>query len=293
MDIELFKPCRFIQLGKRDSQEDNLYPTHANTQTAFFVVCDGVGGREYGELASYLVCQTFEQNLSDDQCKALRPNDVLSLIEQSYHTLYNNRAMCPSMATTLAFMAKTDKGILLAHLGDSRIYQIRKGKGVIFQTKDHSLINELIDSGEITIDKAIDHPQRNVITKCIFVTGNRKDYQTPSITLIRNIQPHDIFMLCTDGVYTMFNDALLSEILSSDKSLGEKTKVLSDVCKGSSDNNTAYLVEVANVEGRNDNEHNIQYSIGYKKNSPYFLFLDFVRETIRFVKETLCSTQHA
>lgn len=293
MDIGLLKPCCFTQLGKRDSQEDNLYPTHTNTQTAFFVVCDGVGGREHGELASHLVCQTFEQNLSDERCKVLRPSDILSLIEQSYHTLYNNRAICPSMATTFVFMAKTNEGMLLAHLGDSRIYQIRKGKGVIFQTKDHSLVNELIDSGEITIDKAIDHPQRNVITKCVFVTGNKTDYQTPSITLIRNIQPHDIFMLCTDGVYTMFNDTLLSEILSSDKSLDEKTKVLSDVCKGSSDNNTAYLVEVANVKGRDENEHNIQYAIGYKKKSPCLLFLDFIRETIRFVKEALFSTQHA
>ena len=293
MDIELLKPCCFTQLGKRDSQEDNLYPTHTNTQTAFFVVCDGVGGREHGELASHLVCQTFEQNLSDEQCKVLRPNDILSLIEQSYHTLYNNRAICPSMATTLAFMAKTNEGMLLVHLGDSRIYQIRKGKGVIFQTKDHSLVNDLIDSGEITMDRAIDHPQRNVITKCIFVTGNRNDYQTPSITLIRDIQPHDIFMLCTDGVYSGFSNEKLSEILTSNESLEGKTKELADFCKNSCDNNTAYLVEVANVEERDDEEYNIQYTIDYGRQPICLHSLDFVREAASFIKETLCSKQHA
>lgn len=197
------------------------------------------------------------------------------------------------MATTLAFMAKTNEGMLLVHLGDSRIYQIRKGKGVIFQTKDHSLVNDLIDSGEITMDRAIDHPQRNVITKCIFVTGNRNDYQTPSITLIRDIQPHDIFMLCTDGVYSGFSNEKLSEILTSNESLEGKTKELADFCKNSCDNNTAYLVEVANVEERDDEEYNIQYTIDYGRQPICLHFLDFVREAASFIKETLCSKQHA
>lgn len=285
MYISLQRQCNFAQLGKRKSQEDCLYPSHTEMLTSFFVVCDGVGGRGYGEVASHLVCQTFDQNLTNKQCKTLSPNDILFLVELSYQTLHNNRAKSPNMATTLAFMAKTDKGMLVAHMGDSRIYQLRKGKGVIFQTKDHSLVNDLIDSGKITVEEAVNHPQRNVITKCIFVTDNRKNYQTPSISLIRDIKPHDIFMLCTDGVYEMLNNNTLSEILLSDCSLKDKTKELAFVCKNSNDNNTAYLVEIADVTGNEDTKINIQYTIEAHSKKKKCHFCDFIRKTIDFVKE--------
>lgn len=135
IDILLTQPCSFSQLGNRDSQEDSFCPTVSDEQTSFFVVCDGVGGREHGEVASQLVCQTIEDLLTDGDSSMLTAEDVLSLVEESYHTLYNNRAISPNMATTLAMMVKTDRGMLVAHLGDTRIYQVRKDKGVIFVLK--------------------------------------------------------------------------------------------------------------------------------------------------------------
>lgn len=190
------------------------------------------------------------------------------------------------MATTLALMVKTDSGMLLAHLGDTRIYQVRKDKGVIFCTKDHSLVNDLLDSGQITPEKAKNHPQRHVITKCIFVTGNREDYQIPSITLIRDILPHDIFMLCTDGVYTKLGDENISEILSADGALKDKAREMAALCRNSNDNNTAYLVEIVDVKGEEQGKNNVMYEIKSTKKSICCKILDFVRKTIDFVRET-------
>lgn len=286
MIISITKPCSFSQLGNRESQEDCLCPVDANKQTSYFVVCDGVGGRDHGEVASKLVCQSIEGYLANESCSELKAEDILQLVEHAYYTLYNNRAICPTMATTLAFMAKTSEGMLLAHLGDSRIYQIRKEEGIIFQTKDHSLVNDLIEEGVITPAEAIDHPKRNVITKCLFVTNNPADYQTPSITLICNIQPHDVFMLCTDGVYTKVKDKDIAEILTSDAPLDEKAKELAMICRDSDDNNTAYLIEIDKVEGRDEQLENISYIVP-KSNRKTKLsrIWDFVRETLGFVKE--------
>ena len=286
IDILLTQPCSFSQLGNRDSQEDSFCPAVSNEQTSFFVVCDGVGGREHGEVASQLVCQTMERLLADGDCSTLTAEDVLSLVEESYHTLYNNRAISTSMATTLAMMVKTDSGMLLAHLGDTRIYQVRKDKGVIFCTKDHSLVNDLLDSGQLTPAKAKNHPQSHVITKCIFVTGDKADYQIPSITLIRDILPYDIFMLCTDGVYTKLGDDAISEILSADGVLEEKAREMATLCRNSSDNNTAYLVEIADVKGDRLQENNVEYEFQTARKTMCRKFLDFVRKTIDFVRET-------
>ena len=287
MQIIINKAKFFSQLGNRPSLQDCLAPTEPTDNTSFFVVCDGVGGRDHGEIASSLVCQMFERELSNKDCQVLTAYDIVALIGEAYKTLYNNRAICPTMATTLAFMAKTNEGMLLAHLGDSRIYQIRKGEGVVFQTKDHSFVNDLLDSGKIKPEEAKNHPKSNVITKCLFVTGDKESYQTPTITLIRDVCPHDVFMLCTDGVYGMLEDEDIVEILTSDCPLEDRTRELADICKNSSDNNTAYIVEIGKVDMNGDEKkENLTYIIDKPKRDWKSRFLRFVRETLGFVKET-------
>lgn len=284
MKIVLSRPCCFSQLGKRENQEDCLYPKESDGQTSFFVVCDGVGGREHGEVASELVCQTFEQNLTDEQCRLLRPEEIQELVREAYRSLYKNRAICPTMATTLAFMAKTDDGMLTAHLGDSRIYQVRRNEGVVFQTKDHSFVNELMDRGEITPGEAIGHPQRNVITRCLYVANDEACYESPSISLIRDIKAHDVFLLCTDGVYSMMTNDDISEILSSDYTLEEKRQELAAICRDSDDNNTAYLIEINSVEGRVGNERNIFFDIDRKESSNNQGFLHKLLNWLSFAR---------
>ena len=86
MIISITKPWSFSQLGNRESQEDCLCPVDANKQTSYFVVCDGVGGRDHGEVASKLVCQSIEGYLANERCSELKAEDILQLVEHAYYT---------------------------------------------------------------------------------------------------------------------------------------------------------------------------------------------------------------
>ena len=279
MNIKLLTPQNFSLQGTRQHQEDCLCPQLPTSQSAFFAVCDGVGGRACGEVASRLVCDAIEQNLTNEECALLRAENIMSLIDHAYTVLYNHRAVSPEMATTLAFLANTNQGMLTAYLGDSRIYQFRPGEGLIFQTSDHSLVQELLDKQLITPTEANHHPKKHVITKCLFVTGKPSERKHPTITLIRNVRPGDLFLLCTDGVYGHLGNDTLAEIITAPQlSLAEKAQELARLCQTSSDNSTAFLLEVSQVEGSVAGEGNLLFTTPTRK-KPWFtrIFSHFSR----------------
>ena len=139
--------------------------------------------------------------------------------------------------------------------------------------------------GEIKPEEAKNHPKGNVITKCLFVTDDKDRYMTPTITLIRDIKPHDVFMLCTDGVYGMVDNDDLVEILTSDNSLEDRTKELAAICRNSHDNNTAYIVEIDDIDDDDtEDKENITYTIAKPRKTIKSQFFDFVREALCLVK---------
>ena len=260
MKIEIKEPQWYWQKGNRENQEDALYPTDYDEQHPFFVVCDGVGGNDCGEVASNLVCETFEEYLTGMFVKGGTLDvktfeDVLTLI---WEKLYDNRKISQTMATTLAFAAITSDGVFVAHIGDSRVYQIRPSEGIIFQTEDHSLVNELLKNKLITLEEVENHPKRNVITRCMNVQKNCRGYDEATINIIRNVEAGDIFLICSDGVYDEIDDKNIAGILSEGISLSEKREKLAKSTANSKDNNTAILIEISSVEkGEDDNEGNI------------------------------------
>lgn len=260
MKIEIKDPQWYWQKGNRENQEDALYPTDYDEQHPFFVVCDGVGGNDCGEVASNLVCETFGEYMTGMFEKGGTLDiktfeDVLTLI---WEKLYENRKISQTMATTLAFAAMTSDGVFVAHIGDSRVYQIRPSEGIIFQTEDHSLVNELLKNKLITKEEAVNHPKRNVITRCMNVQKDCRYYDEATINIIRNLQAGDIFLICSDGVYDEIDDKSIACVLSEDISLSEKREKLAKSTVNSKDNNTAILIEISSVEkGEDDNEGNI------------------------------------
>lgn len=260
MKIEINEPQWYWQKGNRENQEDALYPTHYDEQHPFFVVCDGVGGNDCGEVASNLVCETFGEYLTTMFVKGGTLDvktfeDVLTLI---WEKLYDNRKISQTMATTLAFAAITSDGVFIAHIGDSRVYQIRPSEGIIFKTEDHSLVNELLKNKLITKEEAANHPKRNVITRCMNVQKDCRGYDEATINIIRNVEAGDIFLICSDGVYDEIDDKNIAGILSEGISLSEKREKLAKRTASSKDNNTAILIEISSVEkGEDDNESNI------------------------------------
>ena len=260
MKIEIKEPQWYWQKGNRENQEDALYPTDYDEQHPFFVVCDGVGGNDCGEVASNLVCETFGEYMTivfekGGTLDVKTFEDVLTLI---WEKLYDNRKISQTMATTLAFAAITSDGVFVAHIGDSRVYQIRPSEGIIFQTEDHSLVNELLKNKLITLEEVENHPKRNVITRCMNVQKNCRGYDEATINIIRNVEAGDIFLICSDGVYDEIDDKNIAGILSEGISLSEKREKLAKSTVNSKDNNTAILIEISSVEkGEDDNEGNI------------------------------------
>lgn len=241
----------FHQLGERDNQEDSRYPDADKpcNETAAFVVCDGVGGCDKGEVASSTVCKRIGELLmthkntdkfDDDDCKYV--------LSQAYHAL--DAASDPSnqgMGTTLTLLIFHANGVLAAHIGDSRIYQIRPGEGIIYRSEDHSLVNALLRSGNISPDDIMDHPNGNIITRCMGANDGVREKDDATVLNLKDIATGDYFLLCTDGVSGQIDEDELLELYFSDKSDEEKYQYLAEKCKNSSDNNTAIQIHIGLV----------------------------------------------
>lgn len=251
MEIRIRQPYSFCQIGRRGNQEDARYPDADRPEDCkpAFVVCDGVGGADKGEVASRTVADALGDYMKRvDLGKPFSEKDFGKALDYAYDRL--NRAMSRDtreMATTMTFVAFHDRGAMCAHMGDSRIYHVRPGVGIIYRSEDHSLVNALVHSGNITPEEAIDHPQSNVITRCLAYVEYPEDRPNATLVQIADVQPGDYFFLCSDGVVHEVSDDELVEILSSDRSDAEKIEILARMSKDSADNNTAYLIGVDEV----------------------------------------------
>lgn len=252
MEIILNQPYSFCQIGRRSNQEDARFPDENAPQDyrPAFILCDGVGGHDKGEIASRTVADAMGLYMSKvDLSKPFSVSDFGKTLEYAYDCL-NKKISKGSrdMATTMTFVCFHGSGVLCAHIGDSRIYHIRPEVGILYRSEDHSLVNALVHSGNITPEEAIDHPQGNVITRCMGYSGGNGERCSATAIQIEDIEPGDYFFLCTDGVLHCLEETELLEILESNHDDKEKLRIISEKCRMSSDNNTAYLVSVANVD---------------------------------------------
>ena len=251
MEILLKQPYSFYQLGRRANQEDARFPNEDVPQDfkSAFIVCDGVGGQDKGEIASCIIANTIGKEMQKvDLSIPFTVKDFEPIVSKAYCAFQKGMKEYGSeMATTMTFACFHSAGVFLAHIGDSRIYLIRPGVGILYQSDDHSLVNALVHSGNLTPEEAENHPQGNIITRCIskFSSGSKG----PAIDTyqISDVAPNDYFFLCTDGVTSCIGNQQLYTILSSSDSDREKIKTLSSICKGSPDNNTAYLIGVEDI----------------------------------------------
>lgn len=252
MKITLHQPYSFCQVGARDYQEDCRFPDadEPKQYAPFFVVCDGVGGSEKGEVASRTVCEAFATALADtDWDKPFLNSDfktALDFVYKSMHKAANSTNR--DMATTLTFAAFHAEGCTVAHIGDSRIYHVRPHKGILYRSDDHSLVNALVHSGNLTPEEAINHPNSNVITRCICVPEDGQELASATVMLIEDIVAGDYIFLCSDGVLHKLTEEALVDILSSDLSDKEKMNRIAQMCIHSDDNNTAYLIPISQVQ---------------------------------------------
>ena len=284
MKITIRQPKCFSEIGRKDNQEDFLWP---NPQTVtkenrVFVMCDGVGGQDSGEVAS----ETASTALGTFLTGHLPEDGVVTkaFFEEALSYAYDemdkvDTGAVKKMGTTMTCLVLHKGGALVAHIGDSRIYHIRpslaskEGRtGIIYQSADHSLVNDLLRAGEITEEEAVNFPQKNVITRAMQPHLERR-YKA-DVYEISDVESGDYFFLCCDGVLEQLTNDRLGEILA-DETLDDEGKIaaIKAVCDGNTrDNYTCWLVPIDEVEREEEEntseEENIAVVVEQEEQEP-------------------------
>ena len=249
MKIELFPPLFIHEIGMRDNQEDALWPEEVSAECRLFILCDGMGGHENGEVASHLVSISiplFLQRAGVLEDRLFTDEDLESALEYAYQQLDREiKDVSRQMGTTLAFLYIHKNGITAAHMGDSRIYHIRPNVGILYQSRDHSLASELYQAGEISYEEMLNYPKKNIVTRAMMPGMDNRTH--PDIIHITDIMPGDYFYICSDGMLEQMNNDELVRILSSDNADEEKRRMLIESTKDNQDNHSAWILHIKGV----------------------------------------------
>lgn len=252
--ITIRQPLYFTEIGKKDNQEDFLYPSDPTPENRVFIMCDGMGGHDNGEVASMTAATALGDSLSEcGQIDADAFDVALSKAYDALDMIDTNSDRKPG--TTMTCLCLNENSCLVAHIGDSRIYHIRPSLfnretergGILYQSADHSLVNDLLKAGEITEEEARDFSHKNVITRAMQPHLSKR-YKADVFTF-DDIREGDWFFLCSDGVLEQLSNEMLCEILADpDLDDGQKMEKIKVVCEGQTkDNFTAWLIPVDKV----------------------------------------------
>jgi len=221
-----------------------------------FAVCDGVGGIDKGEVASATVAKAVEDLTKDFQSDTKIDMEMIHrIIAGCYKSLMDiSGRYGDGMATTLAMLIFNRAGCYSVHIGDSRIYQLRPDSGIVYRSRDHSLVADLVEAGLLTPEAASTHPRKNVITRCIRVPDSGEEPSQATTALLTDIRPGDLFLICSDGVLeAMPEDALVRLLTDNRVPFGSRVQALCEECIGkSNDNNTAIVIPIDDAVGGED-----------------------------------------
>ncbi|HET7574768.1 MAG TPA: Stp1/IreP family PP2C-type Ser/Thr phosphatase [Solirubrobacterales bacterium] len=228
---------------QRNANEDSLF-----TRAPVFVVADGMGGAQAGEVASKAAAESFDRELP-----AAAPERVLEeTIEGANRTIHELARKDPGLAgmgttITAAIVDPDAEEVAIGHVGDSRAYRFRAGK---FErlTRDHSLVEEMRRKGQLTEAQAEDHPQRSIITRAL---GPEPEVQVDLQTV--PAQAGDVFLICSDGLTTMLDDERIARVLTRSTSL---------------DNALRAMIDEANRAGGRDNITVVAFRLGDPAEAP-------------------------
>lgn len=261
MDVRIAQPLGYSELGGRSNNEDSIFPDplYVSPRQKWFLVCDGVGGAERGEVASRLAATSLDAFLQQRPVAVATDEylqQAVAYVEDQFNAYFVENPQALGMATTLTLLYIHEAGATVAHIGDSRVYHVRDGR-VIWRTDDHSYVNELVRGGVITPVEALRHPQRNIITRAL--QGGERPVH-PSVQVINDLRPGDYFFLCSDGVLERVSDELLEGTLHSRTDTNEqKLAKLRDYSYGNTrDNFTAYLIQIDQVMGTVDPAYQVE-----------------------------------
>jgi len=211
-----------------------------------FVVADGMGGAQAGEVASRLAIETFERGLGDgpsassEELLAERVQEANSRI----HEMSQAHQEHAGMGTTITAAHVGEYVVAIAHVGDSRAYRLR-GDQFERLTEDHSLVEEMRRRGQLTAEEADEHPQRSIITRAL---GPEAEVRVDTHSW--RGEPGDVYLLCSDGLTSMVSEARVAEIVRSASTLRDAGRKLIDAANeaGGRDNITVVLFALEQID---------------------------------------------
>jgi serine/threonine protein phosphatase PrpC len=207
------------------------------------IVADGMGGHQAGDVASQITIEVIQEelqnlaaNMSVDECQHI----VRKAISEANKLIYDvsrKRDHYNGMGTTVVVAITALDWVVIAHIGDSRAYQVN-GQSINQLTSDHSLVNELMKSGQITESEATVHPQRNVLMRAL---GTDEEVEVD----VQSISWHagDHILLCSDGLTNLVSEQMIRDILTSDISESSKVeRLIEEALEAGGDDNVTVVI---------------------------------------------------
>jgi len=227
--VRLGRSFGITDTGRRRRQNEDAYVC----EPPLFAIADGMGGAQAGEVASRLAAAAIAEGE-----RGYEETDVAELVRAANTRVYRHAVEDPAVAgmgttVTVAMVHAAAGTVVIGHVGDSRAYRIRDEQ-LEQLTADHSLVAELVRTGRLTPEQAIDHPHRSVITRAV---GTEPSVDVDTFTL--ETEHGDLYLLCSDGLTDMVSDG---DILA-----------LADAAEREPDAVAHRLVEAANRAGGDDN----------------------------------------
>lgn len=220
--------------------------THYDTvlHTALLVVCDGMGGAKAGNIASAMAAESFMEFMKS---KLTAENNIIDIMQHMRFAIHKansevydksmNDSACAGMGTTLVAATIANNGAVIANVGDSRAYHVTSSR-ITQVTKDHSVVEDMIDRGDLKRSEAVSHPNRNLITR---VVGTALDTEPDFFFL--NLQIGEGLLLCSDGLSNVLPEPILLSEMNSGTDAKETCERLIRLAinKGAPDNVTAVV----------------------------------------------------
>ena len=228
----------------RQLNEDAYYLPRPGER--FCAVADGMGGHNAGEVASAMAVETFARYMRE--VSRITPEALRSAVIRANDAIYRASQESPEvsgMGTTFSSLGVEGATAFVAHVGDSRVYLLRRG-ALLPVTRDHTLVEEMVMKGLITVREARVHPKRNIITRALG-TDSRVEVDLFQIDLV----PGDVFFLCTDGLTNHVTTRQILQTASAPGSWEEKLRKLVAVAleNGGPDNITAMFAVCEEADG--------------------------------------------
>ena len=229
----------------REINQDYFYISNSLDEVQLYILADGMGGYNGGEIASKLAVQTAKNYIQNNFKDIEKDKDSIiqllgSSMEYANMVVYEKSKETPElqgMGTTLEICLIYNNKVYIGHVGDSRIYRIRK-QFIRKLTQDHSYVQKLVKEGTITKEQAAHHPQKNMLMKALGCNA----FVEPDV-MVKGFLKDDILIICSDGLTNLVDQETIYELAS--KNIEQATKDLVKLAndRGGYDNITVVIIK--------------------------------------------------